>query len=148
MSRRAVPVPESVWRNLALTPSVAVFMLLSLLPVVNLVAMSLHQISWEDGRSSWEFIGAAHYLRLGGDTLVHKGAYNTLVFSVVGVSLQILIGFMLAWAVSRIKRGRVIYRTIFIVPILVPGILIGAIWKLMLNYDLSLIHISEPTRPY
>jgi len=138
MSRKATPVPESVWRNLALTPSVAVFMLLSLLPVANLVAMSMHEIRWEDGRATWEFIGAAHYARLGGDTLFHKGAYNTLVFSVVGVSLQVFIGFMLAWAVSRIARGRVVYRTIFILPILVPGILIGAIWKLMLNYDFGL----------
>ena len=138
VTRGAAPVPESVWRNLALTPSLAVFMLLSLLPVANLVAMSMHEISWADGRSSWQFIGAAHYLRLGGDTLLHKGAYNTLVFSVVGVSLQVFIGFMLAWAVSRIHRGRVMYRTIFILPILVPGILIGAIWKLMLNYDFGL----------
>ena len=140
MSHRAaaVPVPESVWRNLALAPSLTVFLLLSLLPVVNLVAMSMHEIRWAGGQSTWEFIGAAHYARLGGDTLLHKGLYNTLVFSVVGVSLQVFIGFMLAWAVSRIARGRVVYRTIFILPILVPGILIGAVWKLMLNYDFGL----------
>lgn len=137
---QAAAVPESVWRRVALTPSLAVFLLLSLLPVVNLIAMSMHQIHWEDGRSTWEFIGASHYVRLGSDTLLRKGFYNTLIFSVVGVSLQIVIGFLLAWAVSRINRGRVLYRTIFILPILVPGILIGAIWKLMLNYDFGLVN--------
>ena len=111
---------------------------LSLLPVANLIAMSMHQIRWEDGSATWEYIGAAHYVRLSADTLFRKGVYNTLIFSVVGVSLQIVIGFFLAWAVSRIGRGRVVYRTIFILPILVPGILIGAIWKLMLNYDFGL----------
>jgi multiple sugar transport system permease protein len=135
---QAASVSESVWRRLALTPSLGVFMLLSLLPVANLIAMSMHQIRWEDGSATWEYIGAAHYVRLSADTLFRKGVYNTLIFSVVGVSLQILIGFFLAWAVSRIGRGRVVYRTIFILPILVPGILIGAIWKLMLNYDFGL----------
>ena len=135
---QAAPVAESVWRRLALTPSLGVFMLLSLLPVANLIAMSMHQIRWEDGSATWEYIGAAHYVRLSADTLFRKGVYNTLIFSVVGVSLQIVIGFFLAWAVSRIGRGRVVYRTIFILPILVPGILIGAIWKLMLNYDFGL----------
>ena len=135
---QAAPVSESVWRRLALTPSLGVFMLLSLLPVANLIAMSMHQIRWEDGSATWEYIGAAHYVRLSADTLFRKGVYNTLIFSVVGVSLQIVIGFFLAWAVSRIGRGRVVYRTIFILPILVPGILIGAIWKLMLNYDFGL----------
>ena len=133
-------VPESVWRRLALAPSLAVFVMLSVLPVVNLIAMSMHEIRWQDGRSTWQFIGAAHYLRLGADELLHKGFYNTLVFSFVGVSLQIVIGFFLAWAVSRIHRGRVVYRTIFILPILVPGILIGAVWKLMLNYDFGLVN--------
>ncbi len=137
---RAAPVPESVWRGLALTPALGVFVLLSLLPVLNLIAMSVHEIRWQDGRSTWQFIGTAHYARLGGDALLHKGFFNTLVFSVVGVSLQIVIGFFLAWAVSRIARGRVLYRTIFILPILVPGILIGAIWKLMLNYDFGLVN--------
>lgn len=136
----ARPISESVWRRIALTPSLGVFVLLSLLPVVNLVAMSMHEIRWQGGRSSWEFVGAAHYARLGGDGLLHRGLYNTLIFSVVGVSVQILIGFLLAWAVSRIARGRVLYRTIFILPILVPGILIGAIWKLMLNYDFGLVN--------
>ena len=32
------------------------------------------------------------------------------------------------------------YRTVFILPILVPGIVIGAIWKLMYNFDFGLIN--------
>lgn len=140
MTRQAALVPESVWRRAALAPSLAIFVLLSLLPVVNLIAMSMQEIRWQDGRSTWEFVGSAHYLRLASDDLLHKGFYNTLVFSIVGVSLQIVIGFLLAWAVSRIHRGRVLYRTIFILPILVPGILIGAVWKLMLNYDFGLVN--------
>ena len=33
-----------------------------------------------------------------------------------------------------------LYRTIFILPILIPGIVIGAIWKLMLNFDFGLVN--------
>jgi multiple sugar transport system permease protein len=54
----------------------------------------------------------------------------------------VFLGFVLAWAVSRVRRGRVVYRTIFVLPILVPGILIGAIWKLMLNYDFGLANAA------
>jgi multiple sugar transport system permease protein len=41
---------------------------------------------------------------------------------------------------GRIGRGKVLYRTIFMLPILVPGIVVGAIWKLMYNYDFGLIN--------
>jgi multiple sugar transport system permease protein len=102
------------------------------------MAMSVHDIGWSGGHSVWTSAGVVHYQRLAEDTLLHAGIWNTLVFSVVAVAIQILLGFFLAWAVSRIDRGRVLYRTIFILPILVPGILIGAIWKLMLNFDFGL----------
>ena len=134
------PVSELFWRRLALTPAVGVFVLLSLLPVANLIAMSVHEIRWQDGHSVWTFIGASHYARLLDDGLLKKGFFNTLIFSILGVTIQIVLGFLLAWGVSRISRGRVMYRTIFILPILVPGILIGAIWKLMLNYDFGLVN--------
>ncbi len=134
------PVSELFWRRLALTPAVGVFVLLSLLPVANLIAMSVHEIRWQDGHSVWTFIGTSHYVRLLDDGLLKKGFFNTIIFSVVGVTIQIILGFLLAWGVSRISRGRVLYRTIFILPILVPGILIGAIWKLMLNYDFGLVN--------
>jgi multiple sugar transport system permease protein len=34
----------------------------------------------------------------------------------------------------------VLYRTVFILPILVPGIVIGAIWKLMYNFDFGVLN--------
>lgn len=131
---------QAYWRRIALTPTVAVFLLLSVLPLLNLAALSVHNVRWEEGRANWEFVGLSHYARLGQDELLHTGMFNTLVFSVVAVSIQIVLGFFLAWAVSRIRRARIVYRTIFILPILVPGILIGAIWKLMLNYDFGLVN--------
>jgi len=128
------------WRRVALTPTLAVFLLLSILPLLNLAALSVHNVRWEEGRASWDYVGFAHYARLAEDQLLHTGMVNTLIFSVVAVSIQIVLGFFLAWAVSRIHRARIVYRTIFILPILVPGILIGAIWKLMLNYDFGLVN--------
>ena len=41
---------------------------------------------------------------------------------------------------SRVSSGRVVYRTIFLLPILIPGIVIGAIWKLMYNPDFGVIN--------
>lgn len=131
---------DAKWRAIALSPAIAIFVVMSILPVLNLVAMSVNEITWVDGRSVWTFVGAAHYRRLAEDTLLRAGALNTMIFAIGGVAIQIVLGFLLAWAVSRLRRARIVYRTIFILPILVPGILIGAIWKLMLNYDFGLVN--------
>jgi multiple sugar transport system permease protein len=120
----------------------AIFLLMSVLPSLNLLAMSVHEISWAGGHSVWKWVGFDHYRRLPADTLLLAGLWNTAVFALAGVSIQVFLGFVLAWAVSRVRRGRVVYRTIFVLPILVPGILIGAIWKLMLNYDFGLANAA------
>ncbi len=131
---------DTKWRAIALSPAVAIFILMSILPVLNLLAMSVHEITWVSGHSVWTYVGPAHYRRLADDTLLRTGAWNTILFAIGGVAVQVVLGFFLAWAVSRMERSRLIYRTIFILPILVPGILIGAIWKLMLNYDFGLVN--------
>jgi ABC-type sugar transport system permease subunit len=62
------------------------------------------------------------------------------VFAIGAVGGQMVLGFALALLCSRVSRGRVLYRAMFILPILVPGIVIGAIWKLMLNFDFGLVN--------
>ena len=131
---------DRTWRAINLAPSFLVFAGLTLLPILNLVAMSFHEITWVDGRSRWTFVGLRHYAALPEDTLLRAGLGNTIFFAVVSTAIQMLIAFVLALFVSRIDRGRVLYRTLFILPILVPAIVIGAIWKLMLNYDFGLVN--------
>lgn len=131
---------DKKWRAIALAPSIGVFVALTLLPIANLVAMSFHNITWADGRSSWTFVGFAHYAALREDTLLGAGLGNTVFFAAASTVIQMLLAFMLALFVSRIHRGRVFYRTLFILPILVPAIVIGAIWKLMLNFDFGLVN--------
>jgi multiple sugar transport system permease protein len=128
------------WRALSLAPTIAIFLAMSVLPVLNLMAMSVHDISWVEGRSVWTWVGATHYRRLTEDGLFAAGFRNTMVFALVSVAVQVVLAFFLAWGVSRLAHGRLIYRTIFILPLLVPGILIGAIWKLLLNYDFGLVN--------
>jgi multiple sugar transport system permease protein len=137
MAARSVKI-DTTWRAIALTPTAVIFVLMSILPVLNLIAMSVNEITWVDGKSVWTYVGLAHYRRLADDTLLRAGISNTFIFAIFGVAAQVVIGFLLAWAVSRVRSGRLAYRTIFILPILVPGILIGAVWKLMLNYDFGL----------
>jgi multiple sugar transport system permease protein len=128
------------WRLYTLAPALAVYLLLALLPIVNLVVMSAHDIRWQQGAAQWTLVGLEHYTELPRDPLVRAGLANTTLFALFAVTAEMLIGFALALFVSRIVVGRVLYRTIFLLPILIPGIVIGAIWKLMYNPDFGIIN--------
>lgn len=128
------------WRWITLAPSLALLALLSVLPLVNLAAMSFFNIAWVEGAAAWSPAGLAHYAALPGDQLFGAALWNTILFAIAAVAGQMVLGFLLALLTTRIAHGRVLYRTVFILPILIPGIVIGAIWKLMFNFDFGLIN--------
>lgn len=139
MSRSPIGT-DRLWRLVTLGPVVALFAVLTVLPVANLVAMSLHDIRWVGGVAHWTFVGAKHLSALPDDILLRAGIANTVTFAVSAVLSQVLLGFVLALFTSRVSRGRVVYRAIFLLPILVPGIVIGAMWKLMYNFDFGVLN--------
>ena len=140
MSVAAAAREETTWRRLMLAPSVLLLVLFSILPVLNLFALSFLDIAWKEGRAAVSAAGLTHYAALPADKLFRAGLVNTLVFAVFAVAGQLILGFALALLTSRVRRGAILYRTIFILPILIPGIVIGAIWRLMYNTDFGLIN--------
>jgi multiple sugar transport system permease protein len=151
-AQRAVPKPargadvsgggpdDWLWRWVTFSPALLMMLLLSLLPLVNLFLTSFYNVTWTNGLPTWAPVGLANYNELAHDELLRAGLLNTLVFAIFAVGGQMLLGFVLALLCCRVTRGRILYRTIFILPILIPGIVVGAIWKLLLNFDFGLVN--------
>jgi multiple sugar transport system permease protein len=131
---------DPLWRWATLSPALLMMLLLSVLPLANLFLTSFYSVSWAGGRAVWMPAGFANYVALARDDLLRAGVVNTLVFALFAVGGQMLLGFVLALLYVRVTSGRVLYRTIFILPILIPGIVVGAIWKLLLNFDFGLVN--------
>lgn len=128
------------WRYYTLAPALTIYLLLALLPIANLLVMSVHDIRWIEGAAQWTYAGLRHFAELPRDPLFRAGLANTALFAALAVTAEMVIGFFLALLVSRVVAGRIVYRTIFLLPILLPGIVIGAIWKLMYNPDFGVIN--------
>jgi multiple sugar transport system permease protein len=131
---------DRLWRWLTFSPALALMVLLTALPLVNLFMSSFQDILWSGGQAVRSSAGLTHYAALPSDALFRAGLSNTFVFALSAVSGQMVLGLLLALLCSKVTRGRVLYRAIFILPILIPGIVIGAIWKLMLNFDFGLVN--------
>jgi multiple sugar transport system permease protein len=131
---------ERFWRTFTVAPTVVIFLVLTALPIASLLVMSFHSVKWVQALPQWTYVGARNFQALPQDQLFRDGIANTLLFAAAAVTMQMILGFFLALASSKVARGTLVYRTIFILPILVPGIVIGAIWKLMYNYDFGVIN--------
>jgi multiple sugar transport system permease protein len=132
--------PSRLAAWLTIAPAALLFAGIALAPVVELVSMSTSEVAWVRGRPRWTEVGFDHYARVLQDGLFRAGLRNTVVFAVIAVAIQMLLGFALALMTTKALTGRIFYRTVFILPILVPGIVIGAIWKLMYNFDFGVLN--------
>lgn len=131
---------DRFWRWAAFGPALLLMIAMAVLPLANLFLTSFYDVAWSSGQASWTAVGLAHYPQLLEDPLLKAGVVNTTLFAIGAVGGQMVLGLLLAVLVSRIDRGRVFFRAVFILPILIPGIVIGAIWKLMLNFDFGLVN--------
>ena len=137
---RGMPDTERAWRWASFGPALLLMLAMGALPLLNLLVTSFNDVNWTAGSAVWNFVGLSHYAALPEDPLVSAGMVNTVLFALGAVSGQLVLGILLALLVSRIRKGRVFFRAFFILPILIPGIVIGAIWKLMLNFDFGLFN--------
>ena len=82
-----------------------------------------------------QFVGFANYIKIFTDStsnFVHSLWYTSL-FTVVNVILINVFGFVMALLLVRGIRGTNIFRTVFFMPNLIGGIVLGWIWQLILN---------------
>ena len=79
------------------------------------------------------FVGASNYRQIFSDgTFIHSLWYTAL-FTVVAVVSINVIAFTIALLLTRNIRGTNIFRTVFFMPNLIGGIVLGYIWQLIFN---------------
>ena len=79
------------------------------------------------------FVGFANYIDALKDAMFRHSFWFTVLFAVVSLVVINVIAFLLAMALTQKMRGTNIFRTIFFMPNLIGGIVLGYIWQLIFN---------------
>ena len=93
------------------------------------------------------FAGLVNYQRMLGDGRFWQSLWNTSVFTVFSVILELFLGLGVALILNQSFFGRGVVRTIAIIPWALPTAVMGLAWAWIFNdqygvvNDLSLIHI-------
>jgi multiple sugar transport system permease protein len=131
---------NATFRHWSLLPAVIVFVALTVYPMVNLLRMSVSTVEFRGGQDIWSFTPARNFAALMSDPGLAPTVRNTLIFVIAAVAAEMVIGLALALLVGSMTRGKGVMRTIMIVPILVPPVAIGSMFKLMFNHDFGLFN--------
>lgn len=91
-----------------------------------------------------KWVGLDNYIRVFTDDPepLTDSLLFTVAFAVVSIILINVIGFVFALVLTRGLRGTNVFRTIFFMPNLIGGVVLGYIWQILINCILSLV--GEP----
>ena len=95
-----------------------------------------------------QFVGLENYIKIFADKDFVNAFGFTLKFSVVSIITINVFAFILALALTRKIKGTNLFRTVFFMPNLIGGIILGYIWQqrinaVLLKYETTLV--ANPT---
>jgi multiple sugar transport system permease protein len=137
----------------ALAPSLIVLLVIAGLPALYLLATSLTPFQLTDPGSSTNFTAPLrNYRLLPGDPRFVNSLLVQAKLSFWGVLFQVVLGMLLALLLHTQSRFVEVARTFFLIPMVLPPIVVAVIWKLIytpdispIHYAASLLHVAMPS---
>ncbi|MFD1177571.1 carbohydrate ABC transporter permease [Paenibacillus puldeungensis] len=121
-------------------PTILTFTVIFIIPFLLGVYLSFTEFTTVND-AKW--VGFSNYVKAFSNKDFLNSLWFTVKFTVVAVISINVFAFLLALLLTRGKKGTNIFRTIFFMPNLIGGIVLGYIWQLILNgilikFDLTL----------
>ncbi len=83
--------------------------------------------------SKWEWVGIQNYLRVFEDENFLYSFIYTAIFALISLVLINVLAFAVAFALTKKIRGANLFRTVFFMPNLIGGIVLGYIWSMIFD---------------
>lgn len=111
-------------------PTMAAFMIGFIVPFIEGIYLSFCKFTTIKDA---DFVGIGNYIEAFKDTTFPHAFGFTAVFAIVTLVLVNVLAFALALALTQKIKGTNIFRTIFFMPNLIGGIVLGYIWQLIFD---------------
>lgn len=127
-----------VWLGLAFaSPWVIGFLVFTAYPMV---ASAYYSFTFFNLVKPPVFTGLANYERLLADDKLRLAMANTIYVTVLANPASLAFGLVCALLLNFRVGGQALYRTIYILPIVMPGVATGVLWRWLMNPTLGLFN--------
>jgi multiple sugar transport system permease protein len=124
-----------------LMPSLIVLAIITLLPAMALIVTSLTPLTLTNPQASFNFNDPLiNYRQLLDDPRFIGSVVTQLKMSLVSVLFQVEIGLGLALLLNGASSWLHTARTLFLIPMVLPPIIVALIWKIIYTPDISPLH--------
>lgn len=122
-----------------LAPLLVFVLVIAIYPLFFSFYISFFKYRLTDPTQTRTFLGWANYLAAFNDPQVIKSVSNTLVFVLGTVVIEMVVGLCLAMLLSAETHLMQIIRSFFLMPMAIPPLVVGLVWKSLYNADFGVI---------
>jgi trehalose/maltose transport system permease protein len=141
--------PERRTAYYMILPALLIILVVAFYPIAYAVYLSFFKANIHNAGN---FVGLQNYVLMVQSSEFGEGLRNTLIFTVVSVFFEFVIGLAIALAINRAFRGRGLVRAAVLVPWAFPTVISAVMWRLMFQDQVGIIQyaasslslISEP----
>ncbi len=118
------------WSYFFVLPTFSLFVMFTLLPVAQGLALSLQDASVVGG----DWIGFANFATLADDPVFRQAVGNTVLYTTIVVAAQVTLALVVASLIQPLgTKSRVFYRALFYLPLVNSAILVAMVWRWIFN---------------
>ena len=121
---------------LFLLPAIILFLVFVVWPIVQSAHYSVY--SWDGLGKPENFIGFDNYARLLKDPVFWKALGNNFFVLIWSLVTQIPLGILLAILLTGRIKGSVFFRTLYVSPMVLSGVIVGLLWQWVYNPSFGL----------
>ena len=126
--------PIQHWSPVFLLPMVAAFCIGFVWPFLQGLFLSFTKFKTT---SKWSWVGIENYLKAFQDQSFRYSFGYTALYAFISLVLINVLAFMVAYALTQKIKGSNLFRTVFFMPNLIGGIVLGYIWSMIFDGLLS-----------
>lgn len=127
---------------LFVSPLVLGLLLFTLYPTICSLIYSLHDTDLVNPMSNFGF---QNYVALfdgsNSSRLFYKSLGNTFLYAVIYIPLSMVLTYLLALLLNKASKGIYVFRVIYYLPVLIPGVVVGLLWQDILNVQYGIANI-------
>jgi multiple sugar transport system permease protein len=125
---------------LLIAPMVVMFVVFALIPSITAISFAFSRIKLSRAGMQLRFVGVDNFTRALMDPLVQESARTTLKWALIVTTVEISLGLALALLLASGIRGRAIFSSLLIIPIIMPPVAVSLMWFFMYEYSFGVIN--------
>lgn len=119
-------------------PALVVLFLIVVIPIAYNICLAFTK--WTIGLGAPRWIGIDNFIELFTDDRVINGLKVMIYFSGLSLSLEVVLGLLIALYFNREFKGGEIAQAIYILPFAATPVAVSLIWRIMLNPDIGVLN--------